>query len=461
MDDGEAIRELFLATLGRSPDERELSLALGHRKGDREQYGTGLFRISGGSVRAVRLSGRPLPGLSELVDFQPLGLDGAGTGYFIAWDEQGAQGLYRVAPDSGPEKVLAVGDPFASSTVQSISGEAGIAEDGDVAYAVWLEDGSQHVVWLSGERTKTLPVVGGVGVYSVSREAGVLFEADAGRGGGLYRWTGEAVLPVLLYNRLAPNEEPLRQVDAAAMTSTGEVYAQVRTAGNDFVVLHPGGPMPLLFSAGDTVAVEANFFIQPYNFLVRGTGSGSARVLLGMPGSLFELGPGGPHPLFVLGDRLSSGEAFQGVWTYPPGVENSLGDVYLVSNNSVLLRPTAGRVETIVPAHSLLSDGASLNLRGGLGVNDGGVVVFSADTDQGQGRLELLACTGDSSECPALNPTGGTVEYWQEEEYAVDEQNRVMAFFQMAGGPSGYYLFSNLPPIRTRAAGCSLWREAA
>ena len=235
------------------------------------------------------------------------------------------------------------------------------------------------------------------------------------------------------------------------MTSTGEVYAQVRTAGNVFVVLHPGGPMPLLFSAGDTVAVEANFFIQPYNFLVRGTGSGSARVLLGMPGSLFELGPGGPHPLLVLGDRLSSGEAFQGVWTYPPGVENSLGDVYLVSNNSVLLRPTAGRVETIVPAHSLLSDGASLNLRGGLGVNDGGVVAFSADTDQGQsrlylwedGRLELLACTGDSSECPALNPTGGTVEYWQEEEYAVDEQNRVMAFFQMAGGPSGYYLFSN------------------
>ena len=38
MDDGEAIRELFLATLGRSPDERELSLALGHRKGDREQW---------------------------------------------------------------------------------------------------------------------------------------------------------------------------------------------------------------------------------------------------------------------------------------------------------------------------------------------------------------------------------------------------------------------------------------
>ena len=104
------------------------------------------------------MSGRELPGLGVTTSFNPLGLDGAGTGYFIAWDEQGAQGLYRVAPDSVPEKVLAVGDPFASSTVQSISQEAGIAEDGDIGFGLWLEDGSQHVVWLSGEQTKTLPV---------------------------------------------------------------------------------------------------------------------------------------------------------------------------------------------------------------------------------------------------------------------------------------------------------------
>ena len=343
-------------------DRGEILFQAGFQRGRSMEYATGLFRASGGSPQAVWLSGRELPGLGVTTSFNPLGLDGAGTGYFIAWDEQGAQGLYRVAPDSVPEKVLAVGAPFASSTVQSISGEAGIAEDGDVAYLVWLEDGSQHVVWLSGEQTKTLPVMGGVGVYSVSREAGVLFQADAGRGGGLYRWTGEAVLPVLLYNRLAPNEEPLRQVDAAAMTSTGEVYARVRTAGNDFVVLQPGGPMPVLFSAGDTVAVESNLFVVSGS-LVRGSGSGSTRVLLGAPGSLFELGPGGPLPLLVLGDRLFAGDTFQGTrMGYASAAENSLGDVYLISNDGGLLRLTAGRAETILPANSLAGDGAGLYL---------------------------------------------------------------------------------------------------
>ena len=159
-------------TIGRDSlnDRGEILFQAGFQRGRSMEYATGLFRASGGSVRAVRLSGRPLPGLSELVDFQPLGLDGAGTGYFIAWDET-SHGLYRVSPTAQPEKILAVGDPFATSTVQSISQEAGIAEDGDIGFGLWLEDGSQHVVWLSGEQTETLPVTGGLRVYSASGAA--------------------------------------------------------------------------------------------------------------------------------------------------------------------------------------------------------------------------------------------------------------------------------------------------
>ena len=38
VSDEEALRELFLATLGRDPSDAELSIALDHHKGDREHW---------------------------------------------------------------------------------------------------------------------------------------------------------------------------------------------------------------------------------------------------------------------------------------------------------------------------------------------------------------------------------------------------------------------------------------
>ena len=405
-----------------------------------------LFRLSNGSLEFVWSTAPPLPGLADPIDFQDFGIDGRGTVYFLIFDES-KNALYRVSRSSQPEKIIGVGDEFAGSTVRGIgAGDAGslaVAEDGDVAFSVHLENGGQHVVRLSSGQMESLPVRDLGRVFAVSNAAEVLFEGNAGRGWGLYRWDRDTATPVLLQDRLAPNEEPIRQIDAAAMTSQGQVFAQVRTAENDFVVLQPGGSSPLLFQAGDPVNVTSNLLVHSGS-LIPGSSSGPARALLGNPGSVVELGPRGPLPQLIIGDRLSSGAGFGGA---DYAAEDSLGRLYLLSEGG-LLRLTSRRVETVLPRGFQSDDGLGLYLNE-FEVNDSGVVVFSAGTDRGdqrlylwrRGRLDQLATDGQTPEEQTSSPAGGTFFYWR--EFSVDALSRVMAYFDVRDGPSGYFLYDN------------------
>ena len=203
-----------------------------------------LFRLSNGSLEIVWSTAPPLPGLADPIDFQDFGIDGQGTVYFLIFDES-KNALYRVSRSSQPEKIIGVGDEFAGSTVGGIGvGDAGslaVAENGDVAFSVHLENGGQYVVWISRGQMESLPVRNLGRVFAVSNTAGVLFEGNAGRGPGLYRWDSDTATPLLLQGRLAPNEEPIRQIDNATMTSGGEVFAQIKDRGERFCCAPTGG----------------------------------------------------------------------------------------------------------------------------------------------------------------------------------------------------------------------------
>lgn len=410
---------------------------------DSDEGAVALFRLWEGFPEVVWSFDRQLQGLEGPADTRAFGIDGMGTSYFLAHDGS-RSGLYRARRFSRLEKIIATGDEFAGGTVDNLGqGELAVAEDGDVAFAVYLQSGDQYLVWVSAGEMETVPGSGLGRIFSVSNAAGVLFEENGERGQGLYVWNHDTVTPVLLPGRLAPNEEPVRQIDGAAMSSQGRVFAQVRTTNNDLVVLEPGGPTPVLFQAGDRVNVTSNLSLHSRS-LVSGSGSGPPTVLLGSPGSLFELGSQGPIPKLVLGDRLPDGAGFGGAWDV---AEDSLGNLYLLSESG-LLRLSAGRVETVLPRGLADDDGVELYLNR-FEVNDSGAVVFSAGTGEvhealylwRNERLKFLAALTQRPQWETRSPAGGT--FLSLREFSIDALGRVMAFFYVLDGPAGYFLYDN------------------
>ena len=410
---------------------------------DSDEGAAALFRLSEGFPEVVWSFDRPLEGLEGPADTHAFGIDGMGTTYFLAHDGSGS-GLYRARRFSVPERIIATGDEFAGGTVDSLGqGELAVAEDGDVAFAVYLQNGDQYLVWMSAGQMETVPGSGLGRIFSVSNAAGILFEENGERGQGLFRWDRNTVTPVLLRGRLAPNEEPIRQIDGAAMTSQGRIFAQVRTTNNDLVVLEPGGPTPVLFQAGHRVNVTSNLSLHSRS-LVSGSGSGPPTVLLGSPGSVFELGSQGPISKLVLGDRLPDGAGFGGAEDV---AEDSLGNLYLLSESG-LLRLTAGRVETVLPRGFADDDGVGLYLNR-FEVNDSGAVVFLAGTGRGHEalylwrneRLKFLAALTQAPEWETRSPAGGA--FLNVGEFSIDALGRVMVYFDVRDGPAGYFLYDN------------------
>ena len=113
-----------------------------------------------------------------------------------------------------------------------------------------------------------------------------------------------------------------------------------------------------------------------------------------------------------------------------------------------LLRLTSGRVETVLPRGLQTDDGLGLYLNE-FEVNDSGVVVFSAGADRGgqslylwrRGRLDQLATDAQTLEEETSSPAGGTFLSWR--EFSVDALSRVMAYFDVRDGPSGYFLYED------------------
>ncbi len=420
----------------------------------------GLFRFSNGSAELIWDAERPLPGVAGRVNFildatgeQPgwsgnngFGIDNLGTVYFIAHQAAGnARGLFR-APVGAvtPTRIMTLGDPFLKSTVKVFT-DLIVLPNGDLVMRVDLSNGEQHVVrYTAAGRFETVQIRNSqtFRVLAANTRGGVLFVGNAlgtaGKGEGLYLWTGgTTVTNVLLLT--AAN----RYVQSAALTTGGQVYAVLRTDTNDFVVQQPGAARPTLFQAGTVMNVTANLH---FNGLVRGTRAALPYVRLGDPSSIFQIqgraGSWSLAPNLRQGDRLGTGAVSVGFEGVTSVFEDASGNLQFDARGA-LYRLSGTAPVQLMPSTSTAPDRVKLLTPKPWAVNGRGVQVIETNTDANHrrlylfdnGNLTLLMRAGTKSP-----HDGGTVVNWT--QVAIDEQNRVMAYFVVTGGGNGYFLYS-------------------
>ena len=419
-------------------------------------YRDGLFRLSSGNLELIWSADKPLPGISSAINFildnttpapgwsgpTGFGIDNSGAVYFMAQSGANSQqrAIFRQVPFSAPTKVIALGDSLLNSQVKVLT-DLYVLKNGDLVLRVDLVNGQQHVARFSGGQLKDHLLVKSSPNFRVAGASAnaALFtgaaSGAAGKGDGLYRWQGTAVDAVLLIGASVAGADPIRYIETAAITNQGRIIAVVRTATNDFVVLQAGGGV--LFQSGAPMPVPGILHLRS---LVRGTRSTLPYFLLGDPSSIFELQAQGTfRSRAALGDRMPDATGYAGASTV---LENSAGDLYF-NTRDALYRLSAS-VSKLLADTSAAPDGVTLLNPKPWAVNDRGAVVLETNTTVAErriylldtGRLTLLARTGMRSPFD-----GGTLADWT--QFAIDEQNRVMAYFKMTGGGSGYFLYTN------------------
>ncbi|MBZ5575485.1 MAG: Ig-like domain-containing protein [Acidobacteriia bacterium] len=417
----------------------------------------GLFDMQRGLINLdVSSPGTVLPGLQASFTFDGYyGMDSQGNLYFSASDGH-YRGVYQVAPDGTLSMALGTGNHLRGSIVRNIFG-LGIGSSGDLAIGCDRPDGSQFVLRFANGDLSSAPEVlslNWVGQIYTVNAAGVLFYGDAGQGAGLYLWPPKASTanPILLQGGPAPSGDPIVEIQAAAMTSAGTVFAKVRTASQPLELLRiAAGGVTMLLESGDQLAVTANLTLMG---LVQGAAVGDPHPLMGgFQASVFQLNDSqGLIPRVLVGDRLSTAP-FSG---YQPARKALDGSLYVVPDDGIF-RVGAGGNSLVFGLPHTDADGVvqnglaggSLGLSGGLAANQDGAVAWISNTNQNHqrlyllsgGTLRLLAYIGGNSQYRTNSPAGGYFSNWQ--ELALDNTGRVMARFSVTGGPSGYFLWAN------------------
>ncbi|MBI3472891.1 MAG: hypothetical protein HY013_16160 [Candidatus Solibacter usitatus] len=403
------------------------------------QRQTGLFRLSGGRLQVVWTTRDALPGLTGAYSFGgDFGLTNQGSVWFTASDVRG-RAVFRVEGFDRPVRMLGIDSDLDGSTVRVIAGNLVAAADGDAAIQVVLGDGSSRVAHFNRGAWRTLALANIRAIQAVNAAAGVAIFGDDGRGLGLYRWQGDDLTPVLFNGRLAPNQEPITVFDAAALTSDGRLFAQIRTTQNSHVVVEPGGANPLLYQAGNRVDVVSNLL---FRALLPGARTGGPLLLMGdFTNNVFQVEGRTLVPRLVQGDRLPFGE-YTGL---PANARGPSGD-YFLSYGSGLYRLGADGVSLVMGYPVTGEDGAVLNSANALTVNSSGHILSSHNAADHQrlalfrdGVAKTLAtynATNPRWQMPS--PAGGMITGWS--QLALDDTGRVMAFLSVQNGPSGYFL---------------------
>jgi hypothetical protein len=446
---GAGFQNLWGARLSRDcfNDKGEFLFTASFQYPGSEENLPGLFRYSNSRVDLLWTSTIPLPGFSSAAWIGDFGIDGSGVGYFSAFTDS-AGGVFRQQGFDAATRVIGTGDSLAGSRVRSIRGLA-LAPSGELAVGLDLENNASYIVRYprtGAAAPEVISVRNQFNILSINADAGLLFRGDGGRGWGLYRWSNGVVLPVLLDGKLAPNGEPLRNIYAASLLSSGTVIAEMETSENPFVVARLGSSKNVLFQAGDWLDVAAN--LDAFN-LAGASSDGTLYLLSTSSGSLFEMTRSGLVPRLITGDRLSPTNTFRGTNSNQFKVTSG-GDLYFTSENS-LFRLTRERIESVL-SFALESDGASVWTPYSIAVNQAGTMAWLAGTNLGQDRLYLtrgnrhtllatfvngLVLGGGS---PQIGPPG--LKFHRISEIALDESGRVMARFERDDGSSAFFLYT-------------------
>ncbi|MGH9661122.1 MAG: hypothetical protein ACRD96_21420, partial [Bryobacteraceae bacterium] len=398
---------------------------------------SGLFRLNAsGTVQAIWTNDNPLSGFPPAFSFTNPRIDNNGVTYFYATTGPQNRRVYRADGRSGPEKLIGTGDAFGGSTVAGV-GDSAVSAGGEVVVQVNLQDRTNHLVRFAAGKMESTRVnsVNNVGIHDAG---GVVFSGDAGRGLGVYRWHNNAVTPVLLANRLAPNEQPYRNLRQVFVNAKGEITVQAETTNNNFIVLQPAAPNPLVVELGQRVDVTAGLPLQQNTVLLRGMRGGP--VHLRINGSLFQLDGGQLIPRLLPGDRMPDGNTYSTTNNF---IEDAAGNVYFSFNNQTWYRMApSGVIEVFLRSQTDLSDGSRLNNINQLVVNRFGAAVALVNTSRGNNRLFLFE-NGRSTllfdaAANAASPAGGTLSGYLG-PIAIDDRGRIFAGLQATNGPGGYF----------------------
>lgn len=426
-------------------------------------FHTGLFKLTRGVFQTVWVSDDPLPGFPQPYDFSYWGIDRNGIAYFAVTANGGQiAGMYRADGLGTPARVGGTGDRLSTFTITGMTAWTfGMSSDGTLATSIYRSDNKRSPVrYRRGAGPAEFLATTGGGIQdsplAVNNSGDVIFAGDIGSGWGLHRWSGDKASPLLMSftseGTTRIEGATINSYDDAFITSQGTVYGQIKTADNDYLILQTDTRRVLL-KAGLSLNVNPNL-----NFFgfIRGSATGQPHLMTGGQNwSIYESAPQALTPLFVNGDRPEKDTRccyFNGL---SGAIRSPSGDLYF-STGAGVYKLANGKTEKVIGVPFAVSTGSfgTFNVNwvqgGSTAANNNGMLVLAVNADNGRnllvsisgGKSALLARMGGTD--PTPSPSGGFFENtnWNN-SFAVDQQGRVMAYFNVRNGPSGLFIYEN------------------
>jgi len=384
-------------------DSGDVIAFVNYTEADTFRNASGLFR---GNTRGLnekiistldKLPGYP----NDVFGFRNYGIAADATAWIVTTlgTDNSRYVLWKQQPFGPLERVLGDGDAFQGSPVRTISANGSgpssaffVANNGELATTVFNGSFNSFARWTSSSPTPTLLRAGGaIGIYWHEPGIGTLIygnqpnQQNQNQGQGLYLWSETQVRPLLLLNA-ALDGSTVTEIQSAAISPQGVIYAMVATANNPMIIVQLQPSVKVLLRSGDTVPVSVAPVLTG---IVRGLRPGHPVVIAGgQTGSIAELGSDNTlQPLIPIGAALPGARFFKGsnvnqVRTFATGeiifADGSNGGLYLWKDGTI----------TLLVANGFTVGGVAINSPGSLDVNAKGEVAASF-TGTGTGIYRL------------------------------------------------------------------------
>jgi hypothetical protein len=428
-------------------------------QGTRRQS-TALFRVVDGEVLLVWSNADPLPDFPADYSFvnPQFGQDAEGNVYFLV--QAGSNGaVYKAAASGSPVKVLGTGTSVGGATVQTVN-QLVMAANGGLAMKVSLRDGKRAVARLQVQQTQVRSIIlRDVGnVFGITESGEVFYTGDPGvePWWGMWRWPANGPPTQIAASGARFEAATYNWARSGAITSKGELFADITTPDGDFVVVRPDTGR-VLFKSGNRIQARL-----PLNFmgLVPGAITPPVHIFAGTGHpSLMEVLPGGLKPLWVPGDRPFLGLTSSSI-TY--ATKDATGAIYLAAGDGIM-RFQGSRVEALVRFPVQISnENQRVTINGHSGwfngstafaVNRTGTLVWNANAGNhnrlmifDRGVLTSIMIQGGPNQ--TASPGGGRFTgiaggSWHQNTVAIDDRGRVFVNARVNGGPNGLFLYEN------------------
>ena len=384
---------------------------------------TGLFRSYGNQDYDLLVSTFDrLPDFSNTAftvenDF---GIANDGTAYYALL--QGSNRIvYRHPPNGEREKVIAVNDPFADSTVRSFPGGRGnhptfwVEENGNLLLAVTLNNNNTYYALIDrANKIDSLQMSGQTGILWHHPRHGTLIHANPfnNKGNGVYLWKpGEEPKAVFTYAKPQVGNAVVQDVESGVVTTSGEVFLMVRTDSVAMGLVRMSAEPEYLAWSGMSVPVTA-----PLNLVtfIGGAREGTPHLLMGgSTGSVGEwTGTDFQSPL-AIGERLFGTTMWYG--GFHGGTFNirkaANGDIYFINGQGIAKIIPGGSPDMVI-RFPLRVDTLTVNNPGQFDVNANGEIFFNSSTSAGDNRFfiwsngqvrQLLIHSGTATTATTLN----------------------------------------------------------